>query len=192
MISAPTRGKKIQGKAVVIYPDHKKYRVAESFKRKGFNKPKAGKIRFVDFPPSLVKELEACISQLKKQGLKQGKGGHVDLLFIDPKENGPWPYSQRKIQGLMRRVCKAAGLQSRNPHDLQHTYASMLLMAHKSPAFVKKQLGHSTIDTTVDIYGHWIDEEGRDGLKDALKISEVVPNPDGKSHIIAYKPKRLQ
>jgi len=192
MISAPTRGKKIQGKAVVIYPDHKKYRVAESFKRKGFNKPKAGKIRFVDFPPSLVKELEACISQLKKQGLKQGKGGHVDLLFIDPKENGPWPCSQRMIQGLMRRVCKAADLQSRNPHDLQHTYASMLLMAHKSPAFVKKQLGHSTIDTTVDIYGHWIDEEGRDGLKDALKISEVVPNPDGKSHINAYKPKRLQ
>jgi hypothetical protein len=50
MISAPSRGKKIQGKAVVIYPDHKKYRVAESFKRKGFNKPKAGKIRFVDGP----------------------------------------------------------------------------------------------------------------------------------------------
>jgi hypothetical protein len=49
-ISAPSRGRKIQGKAVVIYPDHKKYRVAESFKRKGFNKPKAGKIRFVDGP----------------------------------------------------------------------------------------------------------------------------------------------
>ena len=65
-------------------------------------------------------------------------------------------------------------------------------MAHRSPAFVKKQLGHSTIDTTVDIYGHWIDEEGRDGLEDALKISEAVPNPDSKSHIIAYKPKRFQ
>ncbi len=69
----------------------------------------------------------------------------MDLLFIDPDEKGPWPYSQRKIQGLVQRVCKAAGLQTRNPHDLRHTYASILLMAHLSPVYVKKQLGHRSV-----------------------------------------------
>jgi integrase len=44
----------------------------------------------------------------------------------------------------------------------------ILLMAHQSPAYVQKQLGHSSIKTTVDIYGHWISGEGRGGLVEAL------------------------
>ena len=61
-----------------------------------------------------------------------------------------------------------AGLRVRNPHDLRHTYATILLMAHQSPAYVQKQLGHSSIKTTVDIYGYWISGEGRGGLEEAL------------------------
>ena len=56
----------------------------------------------------------------------------MDLLFVDRlsfRENGPWPYSQRKIQGLVKKVCKKADLRIRNPHDLRHTYATILLMA---------------------------------------------------------------
>ena len=54
-----------------------------------------------------------------------------------------------------------AGLQARrarrqNPHDLRHTYATILLVAGVSPAYVQKQLGHSSISMTVDIYGHWV------------------------------------
>jgi integrase len=37
-----------------------------------------------------------------------------------------------------------------------------------SPAYVQRQLGHSSISITVDIYGHWIPGEGRAGLEDAL------------------------
>jgi integrase len=43
-------------------------------------------------------------------------------------------------------------------------------MSHISPAYIKKQLGHSSIEITVDIYGHWIEGEGCDGLEEALKI----------------------
>jgi len=41
-------------------------------------------------------------------------------------------------------------------------------MAHQSPAYVQKQLGHSSISITVDTYGHWISGEGRQGLEKAL------------------------
>ena len=68
----------------------------------------------------------------------------------------------------MKKVCRTAGLRVRNPHDLRHTYATTLLMAHQSPAYVSKQLGHSSIAITVDIYGHWIPGEGRKGLEEAL------------------------
>ena len=72
-------------------------------------KPKFGKTRIVDLPAYLVDELRANVRHLQKENLKQGRGGVVDLLFVDPKENGPWPYSQRKVQGLTKKVCKAAG-----------------------------------------------------------------------------------
>ncbi len=130
------------------------YLVAESFKQRRFKKPKFGKTRFVDFPAFLMDELQAYVIDLKKQNLKKGRGAMADRLFIDPKETGHWPYSQRKVQGLVKKVCKAAGLSIRNPHDLRHTYALIMLMAHQSPGYVQKQLGHSSISITMDIYCH--------------------------------------
>ena len=41
-------------------------------------------------------------------------------------------------------------------HDLRHTYASLLLQQGESPVYVKEQMGHSSIQVTVDIYGHLI------------------------------------
>ena len=37
---------------------------------------------------------------------------------------------------------------------IRHTYASLLLQAGAPLHYVKEQLGHSTIATTVDFYGH--------------------------------------
>jgi len=168
------------------------YHVTESYKLKRFKKPKFGKTRIVDLPAYLVDELKDYVRHLQKKNLKQGRGGVVDLLFIDPNETGLWPYSQRKVQGLVKKVCKAADLETRNPHDLRHTYATLLLMAHQSPGYVQKQLGHSSIAITMDIYCHWIPGEGRSGLEAALGGEKVVPNRVRKSHIIAYDKKRLQ
>ncbi len=39
-------------------------------------------------------------------------------------------------------------------HLLRHTFASRLLQNRESPAYVKEQLGHHSIQVTVDIYGH--------------------------------------
>ena len=80
----------------------------------------------------------------------------------------PETISQRKIQALVKKICKGTGMRHRNPHDLRHTYATIMLMAHQSPAYVQKQLGHSSISITVDTYGHWISGEGRFGLEKAL------------------------
>ena len=61
------------------------------------------------------------------------------------------------------------GAGQRHPHDLRHTYATILLMAHISPAYVQKQLGHHSISMTVDIYGHWIPGEGRELIDKVLR-----------------------
>ena len=41
-------------------------------------------------------------------------------------------------------------------HDLRRTFASMLSQNGESLAYVKDQLGHSSIKVTVDIYGHLV------------------------------------
>jgi len=37
-----------------------------------------------------------------------------------------------------------------------HTFASLLLQQGESPVYVKEQMGHSSIQVTVDLYGHLI------------------------------------
>jgi integrase len=41
-------------------------------------------------------------------------------------------------------------------HDLRHTFASLLIQNGESLAYIKDQLGHSSIKMTVDVYGHLV------------------------------------
>jgi Phage integrase family len=41
-------------------------------------------------------------------------------------------------------------------HDLRHTFGSLLIQDGASLAYVKDQMGHSSIQITVDTYGHLI------------------------------------
>ena len=41
-------------------------------------------------------------------------------------------------------------------HDLRHTFGSLLIQSGASIVYVKEQMGHSSIQVTVDIYGHLI------------------------------------
>lgn len=47
------------------------------------------------------------------------------------------------------------GGRSRGQHSLRHTYARITLQSGASIAWLKEQLGHSSINLTVDTYGSW-------------------------------------
>ena len=49
-----------------------------------------------------------------------------------------------------------AGIRKIRLHDLRHTFGSLLIQQGASLTYVKEQLGHASIQTTVDIYGHLI------------------------------------
>jgi integrase len=59
-------------------------------------------------------------------------------------------------------------------HDLRHTYATLLLMHGESPAYVSKQLGHSSIKITVDVYCHWLPNADRAAVN-RLPVPGSVP-----------------
>lgn len=134
------------------------YTVNETTRQGRFGPPKSGK-RLIDLDPPLVVRLEGHIKQLRRKSLAAGIQAHYLFPGV----------TQRMVQAAMRRACLAARLRTRSPHDLRHTYATTLLMAHISPAYVQKQLGHNSISMTVDIYGHWVPGEGRERLDKALR-----------------------
>jgi integrase len=57
-----------------------------------------------------------------------------------------------------------------HPHDLRHSHASILIKLGVHPKTIQVRLGHSSIKTTMDLYGHLyegVDEaaaEALDGL----------------------------
>jgi integrase len=78
------------------------------------------------------------------------------------------------------KVLAQAGMRRIRFHDLRHTFASLLIQNGESLAYVKDQLGHSSIQVTVDIYGHLIPGANRvaiDRLDDA-----TGRNPDATTN----------
>jgi hypothetical protein len=49
-----------------------------------------------------------------------------------------------------------AGIRRIRLHDLRYTFGSLLLQNGASIVYVKEQMGHSSIQVTVDTYGHLI------------------------------------
>jgi hypothetical protein len=52
-----------------------------------------------------------------------------------------------------------AGLRNFRFHDLRHTFGSLLIQRGVSPAYVQKQMGHKSIQVTIDVYRHLIPGE---------------------------------
>jgi integrase len=64
----------------------------------------------------------------------------------------------------------AAGLDlAITAHDLRHSAAAAMIAVNPNPQLIKQQLGHGSISTTFDFYGHLFPDES-DKLVDALEI----------------------
>jgi integrase len=131
--------------------------VQRSFKRNRMSDTKTGKTRRVDMSDQLATVLLELLRQRKAEALQKGTGEVIATIFH---KNGK-PMSQNTIRNIFKRILKKAGLREIRFHDIRHTYASILLSNGESPVYVKEQLGHSSYDMTVDIYGHLIPGSNR-------------------------------
>ena len=55
-------------------------------------------------------------------------------------------------------------------HDLRHTHAALLVEQREHPKVIQSRLGHRSISTTLDLYGHLfdgLDEAAADALDQA-------------------------
>jgi len=69
---------------------------------------------------------------------------------------------EKAFRRLMIRLCEKAGIPRHTPHALRHSYGSMLVSSGESLAYVRDQMGHASIQITVDTYGSWLPMGNRD------------------------------
>jgi integrase len=63
-----------------------------------------------------------------------------------------------------RKILEKADVPQIRIHDIRHTFASLLLAAGEPLHYVKDQLGHAAIQTTVDVYGHIVPGSNRNAV----------------------------
>jgi integrase len=94
------------------------------------------------------KERQVWISDLLLEDLQKFKGKENERIFH---HDGDWAYS------MYRYYAHAAGLtdpEKRKLHVLRHTCAYLMLSNGTDPVTVQQVLGHASVKTTLDRYGH--------------------------------------
>ena len=66
------------------------------------------------------------------------------------------PLEPNRVREAFFLALKHAKLRRIRFHDMRHTFASWLIANGESLVYVKEQLGHHSIQITVDTYGHLI------------------------------------
>ena len=122
---------------------------------------KTHKARTIDVPPALMTRLRAAA--------RQAKGLWIFPSVGDPQRptNDSW---------FRNRVWKPIRVAAELPasitvHTSRHSYASILLRRNVPIAYVSRQLGHSSIAVTVDLYGHFVPHADRHHV---VALAEVI------------------
>ena len=97
-----------------------------------------GKIRTILLPGKLCKKL---LKYARKQKITSGE------IFLT---GGGRPMNRCQIWAEMKRVCKAAGVDSSKvfPHNLRHLFATVYYRIYKDIVKLADILGHSSVETT--------------------------------------------
>jgi integrase len=106
---------------------------------------KSGRQRRVGVPPVVIQALE----MLRSSSTHRDAEDFIftrDGSFIDPEYFSKWialPLVKVATEGRVKRF-----------HDLRHFFASVLIENGENPKYIQDQVGHASITTTFDTYGH--------------------------------------
>ena len=159
--------------------------VRRNFTRGRIEKTKTDKVRRVDISDALLSELAALHRRRKADYLENGKNEIPEWVFLGPgkivwkdgepigrKEGTPLEMYNIKNRYFLKTLEKA-GLRRIRFHDLRHTFASLMIQNGESLAYIKDQLGHSSIKMTVDVYGHLVPGANRAAVN---RLPSNIPN----------------
>jgi integrase len=129
--------------------------VQHNYVRREHTTTKSKKSRRVDLSRDLRKSLLALRDKRLLEAFLKGEQNISDNLVF-PSPDGAILDPDNLYHRYFQPVLIKAGLRKIRLHDLRHTFGSLLIQNGASIVYVKEQMGHSSIQVTVDIYGHLI------------------------------------
>lgn len=121
---------------------------------------KAGRSRVIPASPELMRLYADYLS--REYGSLDSDYVFVNLWSAPL--GRPWAYPA--VYDLVQRLRERTGIDF-EPHQYRHTYATWLLRRGAGMESVKELLGHASITTTIDTYGHLTVEDARRTLAEA-------------------------
>jgi integrase len=121
--------------------------------------------RSIDLAPELVKELKMWQLACSK--------GELDLVF--PNEKGKPENKSNFLRRQFYPALASADLPHMRFHDLRHTYCALLLDQGENIKYIQRQMGHSSIQVTLDIYGHLMEDVNQEA---AAKLGSRIFGPE--------------
>lgn len=127
--------------------------------------------RVIDMDSDSMKLLKQCKMHQAQFMLKLGHNTNSpdQLVFSNTRNNF---YSINVPNERMRNVQKRNGLKRITVHGLRHTHCSILFSMGASIKDVQARLGHTDIQTTMNIYAHVTKEEKKDTADKFAKFME--------------------
>jgi integrase len=165
----------------------------------GEGEPKSqASIRYVDMPSELVRILSEhkAHAEYVVDGETVPYNGDNDLVFftMSNEKHDRWKPVHLRRQNLLRRVHQPTLKRIRKTdkdfpairfHDLRHSFGSLMVVLTGDVAYVSRQMGHSKVSTTFDLYAHPVRKKGAEKLAEAL-----YPSEDKAKVVLLRKPKK--
>lgn len=120
---------------------------------------KTSNTRYIVLPKEAVSLLRKYKAWQIERRLKMGDQWQ-DTGYVFTRANGT-AMNPDTANLIMNRFCEKYGFPHVHPHTFRHTAASILLSNGIDVLTVSKMLGHADTSTTLDTYGHAIDEAKR-------------------------------
>lgn len=139
--------------------------------------PKNGKARRIDLSKRLAEVLKEHLTSYELEAMAAGKP-RPEWVFSN--EEGKILDPDNLRHRIFYKALEKAELRRVRLHDLRHTFCSRLIANGESLAYVRDQMGHSSIQVTVDLYGHLVpgsNKQAVDRLDEPVELAQIEAEP---------------
>ena len=173
------------GEAVALQPGDIDFRgrfieIRRNYTNGRLTTPKNGKTRRIDLSRRLAEVLKEHLTRLELEAMAASVQ-KSEWVFCNEQGNILDPDNLR--HRVFYKILEKAGLRRIRLHDLRHTFCSRLIANGESLAYIKEQMGHSSIQVTVDLYGHLVPGSNKQAV-DRLDEPVETANAEAESATI--------
>jgi integrase len=142
--------------------------------------PKGKKVHSLPLPQVCIQALQRHQARQQEERRLAGTAWKGDGKYVFASTVGT-PLEQRRLDRIFKDLCRQAGLRQIRFHDLRHSAASILIAQGVHPKVIQELLRHSSIQLTMDTYGHLFDQaqkEAADKMDEILGAQKAMEKPE--------------